>query len=206
MSTEVNLHRGFALGSRSQVRPAPFLTSYQCVSRQLESQWRSSTRVDPRGFELRREFGGPRRLAFKLAFAALPRRDGAARQAGQVHVTIARMQDQGARSAARHEDFGRESGRGVRGRTARGRLAGGGLLVSIALATLLGSCSAIVDPVLPLQPMACNPNATNPCLCADGMDGLQRCEFDGSFGDCRNAAGIVCGRSVSANTGARGGD
>ena len=69
------------------------------------------------------------------------------------------------------------------------------------LALLGGSCHLIVDPDLPVQPAACKARDTNPCLCRDGSDGIQRCEPDGSFGACKNGRNATCDGSGTAGVG-----
>jgi hypothetical protein len=71
------------------------------------------------------------------------------------------------------------------------------------IAVLLGACSAIVDTdgLPPDPPLACEIGDINPCNCANGSDGLQRCNAGGSFDDCRNAAGAICDASRSAGSG-----
>jgi hypothetical protein len=60
------------------------------------------------------------------------------------------------------------------------------------IAALLGGCSAMVNTDLGPPPLACDIGDVNACLCADGSDGVQRCNAGGSFDDCRNSRGSVC--------------
>jgi hypothetical protein len=69
------------------------------------------------------------------------------------------------------------------------------------IALLLGGCSAIVDTDLGPEPLACRIGEVNDCNCANGSDGIQRCNAGGSFDDCRNAAGAICDAPRSAGSG-----
>jgi hypothetical protein len=60
------------------------------------------------------------------------------------------------------------------------------------IAALLGGCSAMVNTDLGPPPLACEIGDVNDCHCADGSDGVQRCNAGGSFDDCRNSRGSVC--------------
>jgi hypothetical protein len=69
------------------------------------------------------------------------------------------------------------------------------------IALLLGACSLIVDPQPGQPPLACEIGDINSCNCANGSDGVQRCNAGGSFDDCRNAAGTICDAPRAAGSG-----
>ncbi len=114
---------------------------------------------------------------------------------GDVHGTIRRMRDRvaHARAACRQS----ESPTAVA--LPRALAMRGVGLASIAL--LLGACSLIVDPQPGQPPLACEIGDINSCNCANGSDGVQRCNAGGSFDDCRNAAGAICDAPRSAGSG-----
>ena len=114
---------------------------------------------------------------------------------GDVHGTIRRMRDRVAHASTAC----RQSVSPKAVAAARALAFGRAGLTWIAL--LLGGCSAIVDPDLGRPPLACEIGQLNGCHCANGSDGVQRCNADGSYDDCRNAAGMICDAPRSAGSG-----
>ena len=73
-------------------------------------------------------------------------------------------------------------------------------------AVWLVGCSMIVDPNPGPEPLAGDPDPTNPCRCAAGSYGVPYCNAaQGSFGGCRDAQGDPCERRSLGDAG-RGGD